>query len=653
MKMNKTITILAFMLVLLSTLAMAEWVKDHNSCTDNYQSQNCAASQKACAWVSSTLYCALPATVNAAIPGSPSTINYNAPSQALGGGYVFNCLRTNTVACNVWECQSDLSCSNVGRKTTCAGGATTFSCDVCRDGYHYCDGSYVDGNGCEIVEGSTPFPSEPNSHYGVDDCVNPICNTNYLDCDGDLGTTGTGCEVLDGSVCYVGPVPGTVTGCSGGAANCVVDPVHHMTGTEAAYSSGNANLWSTQYGSGWLANFTRAYAAPTSNSNITFGINNNGCIVFNDSSSQCTAGVAAGTAGWVDDGSVVRLDNSADKVGIGTSNPVAALHVNITAGGAAAFGGGSTTASENYAFASGYNSRATAEGSVAMGMFPYANGYGSVAISRATSGGAYSVAIGEYAVASNNRAYSFGIGTTASGVYSFAIGNSTTASATSSMAIGNGVTASGIKSIAFGHGIEVSGSESIGVGLDSIHRTVSRNNVMSIMGGNVGIGTTSPNATLHVAGDINVTAGNDICIDGGNCLGTLSAGATFVGKTSGYYDADFTSATPAGFEGYKAANYLCNASFTGAHICTTHEIVYTIANRDLTVISDWSMKAWIAVGPSKYSGIGVKFVNDCHGFTDDGSAGNAFGNWWYFNQTTGGVGETGTCDSALQIACCM
>jgi hypothetical protein len=33
--------------------------------------------------------------------------------------------------------------------------------------------------------------------------------------------------------------------------------------------------------------------------------------------------------------------------------------------------------------------------------------------------------------------------------------------------------------------------------------------------GNVGIGTTNPNATLHVAGNINVTTGNDICIDNG------------------------------------------------------------------------------------------------------------------------------------------
>jgi len=43
-----------------------------------------------------------------------------------------------------------------------------------------------------------------------------------------------------------------------------------------------------------------------------------------------------------------------------------------------------------------------------------------------------------------------------------------------------------------------------------------------LQSGNVGIGTTSPNTTLHVAGRINVTAGNDICISGGNCLSTAT-----------------------------------------------------------------------------------------------------------------------------------
>jgi hypothetical protein len=43
--------------------------------------------------------------------------------------------------------------------------------------------------------------------------------------------------------------------------------------------------------------------------------------------------------------------------------------------------------------------------------------------------------------------------------------------------------------------------------------------------GNVGIGTTAPNTTLHVAGKINVTSGNDICIDNSKCLSQTGTGS--------------------------------------------------------------------------------------------------------------------------------
>ena len=57
--------------------------------------------------------------------------------------------------------------------------------------------------------------------------------------------------------------------------------------------------------------------------------------------------------------------------------------------------------------------------------------------------------------------------------------------------------------------------------------------------GNVGIGTTSPGEKLHVNGSVNVTSGNDVCIEGGNCLSSVSGGSAIWTNSSG--NATFTS----------------------------------------------------------------------------------------------------------------
>lgn len=57
-------------------------------------------------------------------------------------------------------------------------------------------------------------------------------------------------------------------------------------------------------------------------------------------------------------------------------------------------------------------------------------------------------------------------------------------------------------------------------------QTISNSEAMRITStGNVGIGTNTPGEKLEVDGNINVTTGNDICIEGGNCLSTVSSGS--------------------------------------------------------------------------------------------------------------------------------
>jgi hypothetical protein len=68
-----------------------------------------------------------------------------------------------------------------------------------------------------------------------------------------------------------------------------------------------------------------------------------------------------------------------------------------------------------------------------------------------------------------------------------------------SLSLGENSAAPGFRSAALGYGINVTGNYSIGMNLSSTATAVSQPNTMAIMGGNVGIGTTSPQAGLDVA----------------------------------------------------------------------------------------------------------------------------------------------------------
>jgi hypothetical protein len=217
-------------------------------------------------------------------------------------------------------------------------------------------------------------------------------------------------------------------------------------------------------------------------------------ITINGTDINATGGGGGGGAnGWVDDGSVVRLDTSTDKVGINTTSPNQQLtvvgDVNITDGSVLFMGtkGGTLVSGEGTRFMYIPNKG----GAIRAGYV----------VSEWNDVGWYSAAFGYRTKA--NGTYSFAAGETTSALadHAVALGQQTTASGDTSTAIGRSTTASGLYSIAMGQGITVSGDNSVGIGLDSTPRTVSSNNVMAIVGGKVGIGTTSPGAaTLNVSG---------------------------------------------------------------------------------------------------------------------------------------------------------
>ncbi len=171
--------------------------------------------------------------------------------------------------------------------------------------------------------------------------------------------------------------------------------------------------------------------------------------------------------------------------------------------------GGSTLASGDYSTAMGSNTTAGGESSTAMG-------------SGTTASGVYSTAIGHETISSEYASVAMGQSSEASGFASFAMGNMSVASGGNSVAMVNSI-ASGASSVAIGEGVKAESPNSIAVGAynigggnptewiwtDPIFEIGCgpgeewRTNAMTVLkNGNVGIGTTTPDEYLHVAGNM-------------------------------------------------------------------------------------------------------------------------------------------------------
>lgn len=284
----KTISMLLVVITLLSmtVYGATNWVQDPTDCpsTDatNFPGQNCDT-EDICGDNSGIAQCYDTSAMSYPAGNSSSQTNWHS---GVDGGYVLNCYATVDASepyCDnsgSWWCDRSSTCYNVNRLTWCMGGGSTTQCAYCRSGYTYCDGDYEDEDGCEIDIDTTPYPGEANAVYNS--TCNPACSGSYLDCDGDLGTAGTGCEILNGGTCYVGGLEGVYSGCSGGSGNCVVSKSYFETGTKTNYSTTLPMLWGQQYGTGHLISFANS-------TNVTFNLTQSLCLQFPDSTLQCTA----------------------------------------------------------------------------------------------------------------------------------------------------------------------------------------------------------------------------------------------------------------------------------------------------------------------------------------------------------------------------
>jgi len=246
--------------------------------------------------------------------------------------------------------------------------------------------------------------------------------------------------------------------------------------------------------------------------------------------------------------------------------------------GAFALGAGNTSSNDG-TFAFGIYSEATERGAFAIGDSVISSGQAAFAIgltSIASGDLSFTIgtndtasALGAFAFGNNTNATaafatSFGVNTIASGIVSTAFGNATVASGSYSTAFGNATVADGAYSTVFGNGMIVNGDNSFGIALDNTGYTITNSNVMSIMGGNVGIGTTAPGRHLHVVGNSEAAARFTLYTPPGTGgSGTL---VEFYSKTSTVSLPSLTGSITVNNSGV-----LTYGTFTGSHLVNVNE----------------------------------------------------------------------------------
>jgi len=122
-----------------------------------------------------------------------------------------------------------------------------------------------------------------------------------------------------------------------------------------------------------------------------------------------------------------------------------------------------------------------------------------------------------------------------------------------------------------------------------------------------------------------------------------ASGSTFVGRTTYQTNGEISSSS---YIGYVAANYICDAEFSGSHLCQAYDMISSIEKVNISGWGNNTLDAWISEGAPGYT----VDSNDCNGYKDGTSS--FLGAFWLFNSNGGGAGWMINCAQVKSLACC-
>ena len=213
-KMKKILLILLIeMFFLIGIISAVDWQDNPTDCPDNYQSQTCSGTTRVCGYSGGVTFCYEPGDH----PTTFGLFSITGYSGDFNGGMLVDChaYDGSVPHCDnsgaYWCDRNEATYSTEHRQTNCTGWDGSYEIGDCRSGYYNCFGDLT----CEATSTSDCNASTiPHTRYTTATCnanVTEIptaggtcgCDPGYFNCDGsDLD--GDGCEILAGGSCGSG-----------------------------------------------------------------------------------------------------------------------------------------------------------------------------------------------------------------------------------------------------------------------------------------------------------------------------------------------------------------------------------------------------------------------------------------------------------------